>query len=122
MDFTARLKRLSPKILLAINRPCPHPEYPNLTLIGLWVGQKHICSVTFDEFVPYRDVYDSKGVLTHRGLKEILKFLLKAEWIPHKNATNNTPKRFQGIHFKPEISIDKVKRIFGKTEAEVLHG
>lgn len=120
INFTAKLKALSTKIHLAIERPVPHPEYPHLTLLGIWYGKKHICSVTFDQYIPYRDKLDEKGNLTHRGLKTILKYLLTAEFVPKDNSTKNTPKRFAGHYFKPEISIDKVKKVFG-VGGEVIH-
>ncbi|UOF82110.1 hypothetical protein [Caudoviricetes sp.] len=117
-DFERAIKKLSKKFWINFNQPVSHPQYPQIKLIGLWFDKKHLGSLTLDTFIPPDDIYDKAGILTHRGIKSLLKFVCSVEWVPTKGRSH--PKEHQGHYFKAEFMRSKLKEAFGITEAAVL--
>ena len=121
-EFEKALKRLSKRLWLNTNYPVRHSaEHPDIVLVGLWYGRKHICSVAWDHYVPHRDEFDGHGVMLRQGLKSILRNLLAVEFVPNKNATLNMAERHRGHYFKAQISPADLKKAFGVFRVEDFH-
>lgn len=116
-DFRYKLKKLNP--LFWINENASrHDTHPELETLGVYFDKHHIAGVTYDD-VPMMDIYDDQGVMTHQGLRSILKNVLngKEKYAETLSEFWKMGKGFDLITYP--VSAERIRKIFGVTESEI---
>lgn len=112
-DFRRNLKRLSPHLWM--HEAGAHPtleKYPDLKMIGIYFKDHHVAGVTYDTDVPEADILDEEGIMTHQGIRTILRKILdgRKEFARNLSEYWKMGNNFDQINF--HIDPKKIRDLF----------
>lgn len=109
-DFKSKLRKLHP--LLKIHSVAvPHSHCPDLMTLGIYFDKSHVAGVTYDD-IPRDDILNEEGVMTHQGLRSILKQILEGtqRYAENKSEYWKMGKKF--VPIKYPITPSMVRKVF----------